>query len=61
MIEQVYLVGQRVLINDKEIGQVVPPPIEGDIPFDIWVHSPSRGYASCYSFSSIKPLPNNQL
>ncbi len=58
---QGYFIGQRVLINDAEIGKVVAPPPQGGMPFDIWVYSPSRGYSCCYAYSSIKPLPNGQL
>jgi hypothetical protein len=54
-----YMIGQRVLLGD-EIGTVVKSET-GRMPFDIWVFSPTKGYASCYSFSSIKPLPNGQL
>lgn len=56
-----YFVGQRVLINNSEIGTVEPIPKGGSCPFDIWVYSPSRGYACCFAYSSITPLPNGQL
>lgn len=55
-----YLIGQRVIIHDKEIGTIVVSET-GDTPFDIWVFSPSRGCACCFAFSSIKPLPGGQL
>lgn len=58
-----YLIGQRVLLNKTEIGTVVKPERE-DLPNtsdDIWVFSPSRGYASRYASHNVKPLPNGQL
>lgn len=62
--ERKKMVGQRVILTRqggvKEIGTVVPSET-GDTPFDIWVFSPSKGYTSCYAFSSIKPLPNGEL
>lgn len=54
-----YLIGQRVILNDKEIGVVVKP--EGKTVFGVWVYSPSKNYASDYSESNVKPLPNGQL
>lgn len=56
-----YFVGQRVIINNSEIGTVEKGPDDGSCPFDIWVYSPTRGYACCFSYSSIKPLPNGQV
>ena len=58
-----YLIGQRVILNNKEIGTIVKPDNK-DLPNtnnDIWVYSPSRGYASRYDTINIKPLTNNQL
>ncbi len=54
-----YLIGQRVILNRDEIGIVVVS--ETGRTNGIWVMSPSRGYASDYSLSSIKPLPGGQL
>jgi hypothetical protein len=59
-----YRVGQRVLMavrgGGTEIATVVKSET-GSYPFDVWVFSPTKGYASCYAFSSVKPLPNGQL
>jgi hypothetical protein len=55
-----YLIGQRVILNNKEIGTVVKSET-GKTNFGIWVFSPSKGYASDYATTSIKPLPNGQL
>ena len=57
-----YLVGQRVFLNDDEIGTVVAtPPRASCDNADVWVHSPTRGYESCYSKHNVRPLPNGQL
>lgn len=57
-----YLVGQRVLLNKDEIGTVQPAPPGPDTPsHSLWVYSPIKGFASCYSEGNIKPLPNGQL
>lgn len=48
------------MLVHNEIGTIVPSE-SGGYPFDVWVFLPSKGYASCYAFSSIKPLPNGQL
>ena len=55
-----YYIGQRVLIDDSVIGKVVVSET-GRTNFGIWVFNPANGYASDYSFTSIKPLPNGQL
>jgi hypothetical protein len=56
-----YYIGQRVILNDSEIGTVVAS--ENDKPpyFGIWVFSPAKGYASDYALTSVKPLPDGQL
>lgn len=54
-----YLIGQRVLLSDKEIGTVVKS--ETGFTKGVWVFSPSRGYASDYSLTSVRPLPGGQL
>jgi len=58
--EQGYFIGQKVLLGHNEIGTVVKSET-GFTHFGIWVYSPSRGYASDYALSSIRPLPNGQL
>jgi len=55
-----YLLGQRVILNGKEIGTVVKPET-GGTHFGLWVYSPSKGYASDYALTSVKPLPGGQL
>lgn len=59
-----YRIGQRVLLAVRggrtEIAKVVPSET-GSYPFDVWVYSPSKGYASCYAYSSVRPLPDGQL
>jgi len=58
-----FLVGQRVLLNNMEIGTIVKPERD-DMPNTkerVWVSSPTNGYASCYATHNIKPLPNGQL
>lgn len=68
--EQVFLIGQRVIVGD-EIGTVQRGASE-NVPYvglrdrgprdgSVWVHLPSRGYASCYANHNVKPLPNGQL
>ena len=54
-----YLIGQRVILNNAEIGTVVVS--ESGVTRGIWIYSPSRGYASDYAFTSVRPLPNGQL
>lgn len=55
-----YLIGQRVIINNYEIGIVVKAP-DGRTRFGVWVYSPSKDYASDYDLKNVKPLPNGQL
>lgn len=59
-----YLIGQRVILTGqggvKEIGTVVPSET-GRTTFGVWVYSPTKGYASDYSVTSVSPLPNNQV
>jgi len=59
-----YLIGQRVILSGqggvKEIGKVVPSET-GETSFGVWVFSPTKGYASDYSVTSVEPLPNGQL
>jgi hypothetical protein len=55
-----YFIGQRVILNEKEIGTVVVSET-GRTSFGIWVFSPSKGYASDYAMTSVRPLPNGQL
>lgn len=54
-----FLIGQRVIIGD-EICTVVKPET-CRTHFGVWVFVPSRGYASDYALTSVKPLPNGQL
>lgn len=63
-----FLIGQRVIVGD-EIGIVqrgpmmskgTPPPIMHKEGY-VWVHLPSKGYASQFSEDNVKPLPNGQL
>lgn len=71
-----YLIGQRVILNNEEIGTVVvgpekptswfavldwETPPEPNTERDTWVYSPIKGFASYYSNHNIRPLPNNQL
>jgi hypothetical protein len=65
-----FLIGQRVIVGD-EIGivqrgpsRLVGPPAEGRaMPREgyVWVHLPSKGYASHYDERNVKPLPGEQL
>jgi hypothetical protein len=63
-----FLIGQRVIVGD-EIGKVQRgPTLVGDSPVPaqpmegyVWVHLPSRGYASHFSIDIVKPLPGGQL
>jgi hypothetical protein len=59
-----YLIGQRVLLNEKEIGTVEPAP-KGTATVTpagfVWVYSPTGGYASCFAEHNVKSLPNGQL
>ena len=57
-----FLIGQRVVLNGKEIGTVVMPEHNGSKnSTDVWVFSPSKNYASCYANHNVRPLPNGQL
>jgi len=55
-MKQKYFIGQRVILNDNEIGTVVVSET-GQTHFGVWVFSPKKGYASDYAFSSVEPLP----
>lgn len=55
-----YMIGQRVILNGNEIGTIVTSET-GRTHFGVWVFSPSKGYASDYAPTSVKPLPNGQL
>ncbi len=58
-----FLIGQRVILNNSEIGQIVKPENEA-LPNDdcnLWVYAPSKGFASRYSRANIKPLTSGQL
>lgn len=57
---QNFMVGQRVILNNKEIGTVVRSET-GVTHFGIWVYSPTKGFASDYSIDNVKPLPGGQL
>lgn len=56
-----FMIGQSVILKGQggveEIGTVVKSET-GITSFGVWVFSPTKGYASDYSFSSVKPLPN---
>jgi hypothetical protein len=60
-----FLIGQRVILTGaggvQEIGIVVAPERDDPYPFDVWVYSPTKGYASCYAEHNVKPLPNGQF
>ena len=58
-----YLIGQRVLLNNTEIGTIVKPERKDAPNTDkkMWVHAPSKGYASRYDVCNIKPLPGGQV
>lgn len=56
-----YLIGQRVILNNKELGRVVAPPVGRETVFGIWVYSYAKEYASDYDLKNVKPLPNGQL
>lgn len=62
-MERQFMVGQRVILNNAEIGTVVRPedPKLPNTDRDVWVFAPSRGYASRYATHNVKPLPNGQL
>lgn len=56
-----FLIGQRVLLGD-EIGTVCKPEHKNwDSSKELWVFSPSRGYACAFALHNVKPLPNGQL
>ena len=56
-----FFIGQRVLLNDSEIGTVVAAPKGASTRFGIWVRSSSKGYASDYALHNVKPLPGGQV
>lgn len=53
-----FSIGEKVLCNGEESTVVESP--NGRYPFDIWIFIPSRGYPSCYAFSSVKKLPRHK-
>lgn len=58
-----YLIGQRVIIDNKEIAVIIPYP--KDIrPIErlttVWVQRPS-GIKQFRSIDNVKPLPGGQL
>lgn len=66
-----FFIGQRVIVGD-EIGIVQrgPTMVKGppghDTSFDrregyVWVHLPSKGYASDFAIHNVQPLPGGQL
>ena len=57
-----YLIGQRVILNDQEVGTVTNPPDYGKQTSDsVWVYSPIRKYDICVAEHNVKPLPGGQL
>lgn len=57
-----FLIGQRILLNNDEIGTIVKPPKGRENKEGYaWVFAPSRGYESQYAEHNVKPLPNGQL
>jgi len=58
-----YFIGQRVILNDEEIGLITIPENE-EVPNTreyMWVRSTLKGFSSRYSVCNIKPLPNGQF
>ena len=55
-----YLIGQRVILNNSEIGTITIPE-NNNLTNCIWVYSPKNKHTSCYAKHNIKPLPNGQL
>lgn len=55
-----YLIGQRVIVNGREIGVVTTgnPMQWGGVP-GVWVKL-QRG-ASCFDVRNVEPLPGGQL
>lgn len=56
-----FLIGQRVILNNRVIGTVCKPEHENYTSKEVWVMNPERGYASAYAIHNVKPLPNGQL
>lgn len=56
-----FLIGQRVILNNSEIGVVVKPENSYSPTDSVWVYSPSKDYSSAYSYGNVKPLPGGQL
>ena len=57
-----YLIGQRVILNNEEIGTIAQPETgDWDADHYIWVNRHGKGYASAYSLENVKPLPGGQL
>lgn len=54
-----FYIGQRVLLFGYEIGVVQKGPEHRE--GHTWVHSPSKGYSSCYANHNVRPLPNGEL
>lgn len=62
-----FLIGQRVIVVD-EIGTVQRGSslVRGSFSEEyvegyVWVHLPSKGYATRHAEHNVKPLPNGQL
>lgn len=51
-----YLIGQRVIVNNSEIGTVVK-----DFGDEVWIILSSKSYASGYDRCNVRPLPNGQM
>jgi len=55
---QSYLIGQRVIVNDRLIATVIFRRDKS--PHELWVRLPD-GVERYYALSNIKPLPGGQL
>ena len=62
MSECPFEIGQKVWLNRKEIGVVTTDPVRGrhlmyNNDKNVWVHSPSKGFASYYATHNVEELP----
>jgi hypothetical protein len=58
-----FLIGQRVILQDREIGTIVEAENKNapNNKNNLWVFSKIKNYASRYAIHNIKALPDGQL
>ena len=56
-----YLIGQRVIYNNRVICTVGINDTKDNRYDEIWIHNPEVGYKHFVDVENIEPLPNGQL